>query len=416
MDGRREEMNASLLVTIGIIFVATLIGSVLRARHRDRSLKDFDGYPILIEHRDGRVMWGSLDLDSTGFELGYRHNVDDALMYAKTSYVFYQNEYPNIQAIYRHVDALSPEDRKRRDRSWERAFHPGPFRYTIRTVRNFINTAIDSLMEIVDLFIKGSRPLSSDVVLAPGQTHIKSLTEEVLGYVGTSYDPLLESFVGVQVVTELSIGDRVHEYVGVLREYSARFLELLDVYFPRVVRLELHAEVGNGDASSASRLTAREGGVEVAFAEGELVVRNETPYAVLVREVMIDGSEDRVMRVIATGRSLRYAVLDSFYELGVVVAVSHRLDMILPRDSTLIRHRAERYRPADLFDIVESVELSLEGGTEETRAILEDEAAREQVEMLLRNADRMRPADERLRHVIFDREKPVAGWNDLTDQ
>ncbi|MGM0401131.1 MAG: hypothetical protein ACQEQT_07520 [Chloroflexota bacterium] len=403
-------MNVSFLVTVGIILVATLIGSALRARHKDRCLEDVDGFPVLVEHRDGRVIWGVMTLAPTGFELRYQRNVDDDLMYAKTSYVFYQNEYANIQAIYRHVDALSPDDRERRDRAWERILHPGPLHYMVRMVKNFVNTAIDSLTEIFGLFLKSSQPLSSGMVLAPGQTHLQGLTKEVLGYVGTSYDPLLEGFVGVQAVAELSVGEHVYEYVGILQEYSARFLELLDVYFPQRLHVELEVERGDGDAPP---VIVHKDGVTASFADGELMVRNETPYAALIREVNVGGREDRVMSIVARGGTLRYAVVDPLERVEVVVTVLHRLDMILPRDSTLIRHRAERYRPAILFDIMERMKLSLVGGEEKARPILEDAATREQVEMFLRNTDRLRPADERLRRVVFDKKGPTAGGEDV---
>ena len=50
-----------------------------------------------------------------------------------------------------------------------------------------------------------------------------------MGSVGASYEPLLERYIGNKVVLELLKGDKVFEYCGVLKEYTAEFIEIMDV-------------------------------------------------------------------------------------------------------------------------------------------------------------------------------------------
>jgi hypothetical protein len=50
-----------------------------------------------------------------------------------------------------------------------------------------------------------------------------------MGSVGTSYEPLLERYIGNKVVLELIRADTVFEYCGVLKEYTADFIEVMDV-------------------------------------------------------------------------------------------------------------------------------------------------------------------------------------------
>jgi len=52
----------------------------------------------------------------------------------------------------------------------------------------------------------------------------------MLGQVGSNvYNPLLEQFVGQRVVIELQEGNEIHEHVGIFKNYSADFFEVLDV-------------------------------------------------------------------------------------------------------------------------------------------------------------------------------------------
>jgi hypothetical protein len=52
-----------------------------------------------------------------------------------------------------------------------------------------------------------------------------------MGSVGTSYEPLLEKYIGHKVVLELIKGDKIFEYSGVLKEYTAEFIEIMDVNY-----------------------------------------------------------------------------------------------------------------------------------------------------------------------------------------
>jgi hypothetical protein len=48
---------------------------------------------------------------------------------------------------------------------------------------------------------------------------------------GTSFEPLLERYIGHKVVLELAKGDKIFEYCGVLKEYTAEFIEIMDVNY-----------------------------------------------------------------------------------------------------------------------------------------------------------------------------------------
>jgi len=55
------------------------------------------------------------------------------------------------------------------------------------------------------------------------------MKQELIGSAGASFEPLLERYIGHKVVLEMIKGDKILEYCGVLKEYSAEFVEIMDV-------------------------------------------------------------------------------------------------------------------------------------------------------------------------------------------
>jgi hypothetical protein len=57
------------------------------------------------------------------------------------------------------------------------------------------------------------------------------MKQEIIGAPGASYEPLLEKYIGRKVVMEMVKAEQTVEYLGVLREYSADFIEIMDVKY-----------------------------------------------------------------------------------------------------------------------------------------------------------------------------------------
>jgi hypothetical protein len=363
-------MDLSLLITIGIIFIATFIGSALRSLSKDRCLKDFDGFHIMVERKDGHVVWGVMRLQPTGFELEYREDVLGDRVRAKTSYVVYKSEYGNIQAIYRYADDLTPENRAKRDRSYQKAFHPGFFRYVVRRIRNFANTAVDSISQVFNLLIGQSKVVAGQAVTAQGQKELGGLTKNILGYVGTSFDPLLETFIGAQVVLELTSDGKVEEYVGVFKDYSSDHIEILDVYFPQSLTLKLKRGAASQEGQTTSEsvaVEAKRGEIQAEIDGVMLVVRNRTAYPLFLAAISVDDKEIPIDKTIDAKGLWRYEFDDQPRSLGINVRTVHKLDMILPRSHSLIRHRGERYQASDAVSVSIDIDLTPDRGDDARR-------------------------------------------------
>ena len=85
-------------------------------------------------------------------------------------------------------------------------------------------------MEVINLLISlAKKATPAGTVLASQDKYVSQMKQELMGSVGASYEPLLERYIGNRVVLELIRGDTVFEYCGVLKEYTADFIEVMDV-------------------------------------------------------------------------------------------------------------------------------------------------------------------------------------------
>jgi hypothetical protein len=87
-------------------------------------------------------------------------------------------------------------------------------------------------MEVVNLLISQAKKATpAGAVLSSQDKYVTQMKQELMGSMGTSYEPLLERYIGNRVVLELIRGDKIFEYCGVLKEYTADFIEVMDVEY-----------------------------------------------------------------------------------------------------------------------------------------------------------------------------------------
>lgn len=225
-------MYDPLAITIVFIVFSTLVAAVVSRTHRDKCLKDFEGDMVTLEDMSGKAIWGKLRVENTGLELIYRDKHKDKAGHDESSYILYKYEYPNIQGLIRFHDELSEEGKIERERELKRTYHPRFFRRLKRKASNILKTVRDAVAEVVNLLV--SRVKKSATVgstLTEQDKYVSQIKQELIGSVGTSYEPLLERYIGQKVVLELAKGDKVLEYPGVLKDYTGEFIEIMDVNY-----------------------------------------------------------------------------------------------------------------------------------------------------------------------------------------
>lgn len=343
----------SFIITLLVILLGTLVGSYLRSSRRDQALKDFDGFHVTVEKKNNHIVWGEMHVYSTGFEMVYKSDVQDEY-HLETSYILYRNEFEEIQAIYRYTRDLDDDRRRQRARAMERAFHPNIFRRFRRSIRNFMSTATDSLTQVLGLVIGRTRLPAKAVLTETSQSYLTGIGKDIIGYVGTNYDPLLELYVGTRVVVEVVEDDVVHEHVGVLKEYSAEFLEVLDVYYPLPQKVDIKETI------TSQLIDTIEMQVDGQF----LNITNHGEQPIHLERTVSGGDERTLNAILSSGEQITLDIDSSGQDTEVYMRVATRLDMIVPRAHAIIRHRAERYMPETIFDVGRSL-VRREGEDEE---------------------------------------------------
>ncbi len=382
MDTPAPLIDVTLLATLGIILVATMVGAYLRSTRRDPCLDSFDGFHVTLELDDGRLIWGEMELASTGLELRYRSAVHDA-GHLESSYVLYGDEFKNIQAIYRYAEEMDPDVLRRRDRDIAAAFNPGPLRQVRRDLHHFVTTAGDSLNDTLGVVLGRLRSSRGRYITAEGEAELKELGAGVIGQVGYAYDPLLERFIGQKVVFELVEKDEdgkddVHEIVGIFKNYSPDFLEFLNVHMPVRRAIEL-----NPDGTLCTDWVA-------AVTDGEkLRVTNSGSQPIMI-DMLVgeEGQEHPVNAVVERGETAELYPPAGLGRMRLQLRVVRELDMVVPRTRALVRHRVESYAPELLPQIIFDLGVAL------------------------RRRDKLHASEERLRaHLRDNPDSPLAHVN-----
>lgn len=222
----------ALLLTLLLIFGGAFLTAFLRSRVKDRCLKHFHGYHVNIETIDKRT-WGKMEVYSAGMELIYDTPHDDDDGHQEFSSVFFQNDLGDLTTIYRFKDELTEEAQRQREREVARSWNPGFFSRWSRRCWNVLSMFRDACIEAMGAVVAQMKKRSGGAVMTQQGGRIegtgKTLIQEASN---NAYEPILERQIGKRVVVEYRKSDPV-EIVGILREYSDQYLELLDAALPK---------------------------------------------------------------------------------------------------------------------------------------------------------------------------------------
>ena len=224
--------DSATAITILFIIFAAGVGAFVRKRSRDKCLRDFERNMVTLEQTSGKTIWGKLRVENTGLEFVYPEKHKDEEGHDETSYILYKYEYPDIAAVIRFHDELSEQNKRARETELKRTYHPGFWRRLKRRILNVFRTVRDSVVEIINLLISQAKKATpASKVLSSQDKYVSQMKQELMASAGTSFEPLLERYIGHKVVLEMIKGDKMFEYCGVLKEYTAEFIEIMDVNY-----------------------------------------------------------------------------------------------------------------------------------------------------------------------------------------
>ncbi len=225
-------MMDTLTLTIIFIFICTFIAAFIKGRIKDKCLIDFSNDIIHLEKNSGKLIWGRLNIESTGLELIYTEEYKDKSGHSESSYIIYKHEFPNIQILIRYHDDLDEESKKVREKNFKKIYHPSIIRKFRRKFLNIFKTVRDSLMEVINLYIGHVKNVTSyGSIITSQDKYTSKVKSELINFISTAFEPLLEKYIGKIIVFELNKGDIILEFPGILKDYSSDFIEIWDVNY-----------------------------------------------------------------------------------------------------------------------------------------------------------------------------------------
>lgn len=217
-------------LTIIFIIVSALFVVVMKKIKKDKCLLDFKKDNVTLELLSGKTAKGELTVKNTGLRLDYSQKFMDEKGIAYRSYLLYKNEYPEIQALVRYFQELSETGKKEREKEIEKTFQPSRWRKMLRSIGNFFKIIKDSVIEIANLLTNHiSKTTPVGMTLGSQDKQVSKMKNELYGFIETSYEPLLEDYIGERVILELKKGDQWVKYKGILKDYTTEFIEVMDV-------------------------------------------------------------------------------------------------------------------------------------------------------------------------------------------
>ena len=218
----------TFLLTIILIVISTLIIAFIKRVHIDKSLKGFKDNFVHVFMMDKSELSGKLDVANTGMELLYKIT-DSKKVSNEMSYIIYKAEYTNIALLARYAKDMNDKNSRRRKKQMKRAYHPNIPRRIGRGINNFFRTLKDAMMDIFSQLSGKFTTLSgANTAVTQSSVYTAKVNQELVNSMDSSYDPILEKYIGNVVVAEAKYGDEQFKVTGVLKDYTAKYYELWD--------------------------------------------------------------------------------------------------------------------------------------------------------------------------------------------
>ena len=109
-------------------------------------------------------------------------------------------------------------------------------------MRNSVNTLRDAFNKSINLFFG---QIGGKIAGGRATQDLTSVGSSIVNVFGNTYEAVLEKYIGRNVVVEIVENDGKRDYAGILKEYTARYLELLNVHYDFFYETEITDFTGN---------------------------------------------------------------------------------------------------------------------------------------------------------------------------
>lgn len=220
-------MNA-LVITLAVIFAATVVATILQRRARDPCFKKFHKSRVILQLKPPLWVWGSLEVHAKSLEVVFDRPHSKQEGVRQLSYVLFEDMLPRIQMVIRPL----PGEGTRESRLWRRELRRIESRSWWfdfrRSLRNLLNTLRDAFSQSIGVIL-GQLRARNPALLAGADQKLVSTGQMLAAYGSNAYEPILEEYLGRHVITEMLVEDRRMDHVGILEEYSDKYILLRNV-------------------------------------------------------------------------------------------------------------------------------------------------------------------------------------------
>ena len=217
-------MDKALWIPILVLFGTALITAFVRRHSKDPCLKLIENSYVFIQLKNGKWIWGNLCVYSNALELLYLNGEEYNGEYLKKSYIFYEQNLDNIARIVRPAPAPGTELHEHWLRDLHRIQNPNLYRTFHRKLRNSVNMLRDAFAQSFVMIFGAVKKTKFLTGVNIGDDKVGEVGRSLVNAVPNAYEPILEKYLGSRVVVETLEGDKVLEQVGVLQEYSAKYV------------------------------------------------------------------------------------------------------------------------------------------------------------------------------------------------
>jgi len=214
-----------------LLFVAATVAAIATRRKRDRCLKYFNREQVMVLMQSGKWLWGCFIAYPKAMELVFETPEKDESGHTKASYVLYTPEVDGIKKILQTPPNAGTREYKRWQKEIEHIAHPSVFRRLRRWIWNMFNTLRDAVSQSLGMILGTLKTKSPMGKVAGADKRAGEIGNTLLGTVPNAYEPVLEKYLGKQVIVEMLEDGEVVEFAGLLQEYSGKYLLLRDVAY-----------------------------------------------------------------------------------------------------------------------------------------------------------------------------------------
>ena len=170
--------------TIVIIFIATALTIIVQYFQKDRSLKLFNKFDVIIVRNNGSIFWGKIRVFKNCLELFYNTPYISTNKFIKKSYLMYPNDIDDICIIFRYNNNLNTKQISRKKYQVDKIIKRRFLTICWRLISNLFKRFKDAIRRAVVVVIGDTYKRKRTKDLSEQEIETKNASVSVVNIIG----------------------------------------------------------------------------------------------------------------------------------------------------------------------------------------------------------------------------------------